>query len=55
MSELENTDLESLSESLTEKHFHLLGWLFEKHKDVLREYEKEFGKLNFMKVDSSSN
>lgn len=28
-----------------DNYIHLLGWLYEHHKDVLREYEAEQGKL----------
>jgi len=42
---LTNKEQNKLSESMMKNYFELLGWLYEKHNKVLREYEKERGSL----------
>jgi len=51
---LTNKKQNKLNESMTKNYFELLGWLYEKHKDVLREYEKERGnlRLNLAELES---
>ena len=52
-----NEQWEELYSNTTKKHIDLIKWLYDNHKDVLREYEKTKGKLRieFLGVHSTKN